>query len=207
MPVQRLTAAYRSRPRPSSTPGAKASTVCPYYLDGDQTGRANAAGTGDTRFNLANICGFQAPVRSAARRGFRRVGLSKLNSVRHAGPARERNRRARPGSVDMLGGRRALRPGLIDGVRAAQRLSGTGLSASAKVAFRGYSQGGGAAMWAGQLLPEYAPELDLVGVVGGGGVVDLSAVALRLNGKPGFGFLAYALLGAQHAYPDANLDA
>ena len=39
------------------------------------------------------------------------VGLSKLNSVRHAGPSRERNRRARPGSVDMLGGRRALRPG------------------------------------------------------------------------------------------------
>src|ERR687893_1063506 len=36
--VQRLTVAYRSRPRPSSTPGAKASTVCPYYLDGDHTG-------------------------------------------------------------------------------------------------------------------------------------------------------------------------
>jgi hypothetical protein len=27
--------AYRSRSRPSSTLGAKASTVCPYYLDGD----------------------------------------------------------------------------------------------------------------------------------------------------------------------------
>ena len=27
--------AYRSRPRPSSTLGAKASTMCPYYLDGD----------------------------------------------------------------------------------------------------------------------------------------------------------------------------
>src|SRR3954449_11650218 len=34
--VQRLTAAYRSRPRPSSTPGAKASTVSSYYLDGEQ---------------------------------------------------------------------------------------------------------------------------------------------------------------------------
>ena len=33
--VQRLTVAYRSRPRPSSTPDAKASTVRPYYLDGD----------------------------------------------------------------------------------------------------------------------------------------------------------------------------
>jgi hypothetical protein len=35
MAVQRLTAAYRSRPRPSSTLGAKASTMCPYYLDGE----------------------------------------------------------------------------------------------------------------------------------------------------------------------------
>jgi hypothetical protein len=35
MAVQRLTAAYRSRPRPSSAPDAKASTVCPLYLDGE----------------------------------------------------------------------------------------------------------------------------------------------------------------------------
>jgi hypothetical protein len=35
MAVQRLTVAYRSRPRPSSSPGAKASTVCPSYLDGE----------------------------------------------------------------------------------------------------------------------------------------------------------------------------
>ena len=35
MTVQRLTAAYRSRPRPSSTPGAKASTMRPYSLDGE----------------------------------------------------------------------------------------------------------------------------------------------------------------------------
>ena len=34
MAIQRLTAAYRSRSRPSSTLGAKASTMCPYYLDG-----------------------------------------------------------------------------------------------------------------------------------------------------------------------------
>ena len=40
MAIQRLTAAYRSRSRPSSTLGAKASTMCPYYLDGDLLGRA-----------------------------------------------------------------------------------------------------------------------------------------------------------------------
>ena len=35
--VQHLTAAYRSRPRPSSAPGAKASTACPSYLDEEHT--------------------------------------------------------------------------------------------------------------------------------------------------------------------------
>ena len=32
-PVRRLPEAYRSLPRPSSPPGAKASTNCPYYLN------------------------------------------------------------------------------------------------------------------------------------------------------------------------------
>src|SRR3954451_6418936 len=53
--VQRLTVAYRSRPRPSSTPDAKASTVCPSYLDGDQLRRCPEDGVeaGDTQLCLA----------------------------------------------------------------------------------------------------------------------------------------------------------
>src|SRR5579859_941246 len=51
MAIQRLTAAYRSRSRPSSTLGAKASTMCPYYLDGDLVGREHLMfSPGDTRF-------------------------------------------------------------------------------------------------------------------------------------------------------------
>jgi hypothetical protein len=50
MAIQRLTAAYRSRSRPSSTLGAKASTMCPYYLDGDLVGRGPKSSPGDTRF-------------------------------------------------------------------------------------------------------------------------------------------------------------
>ncbi|MEE1927061.1 lipase family protein [Streptomyces sp. TRM 70351] len=100
----------------------------------------------------------------------------------------------------------AMGPALIDAVRAAQRLPGAGLSEGAKVAFRGYSQGGGAAMWAGQLQPEYAPELDLVGVVGGGVPADLIQVALPLEGRQGFGLLAYSLIGLDNAYPELELD-
>ena len=50
MAIQRLTAAFRSRSRPSSTLGAKASTMCPYYLDGDLVGRGPKSSPGDTRF-------------------------------------------------------------------------------------------------------------------------------------------------------------
>ncbi|MCO1580813.1 lipase family protein [Crossiella sp. SN42] len=101
---------------------------------------------------------------------------------------------------------RSMGTAVLDVVRAALRLPGTGLSAGAKVALRGYSQGGGAAMWAGELQPSYAPELNLVGVVGGGVPADLIQVALPLDGKRGYGLLATALMGLDRAYPELKLD-
>ena len=97
-------------------------------------------------------------------------------------------------------------PAVIDSVRAAQRLPAAGLSSAAKVVFRGYSQGGGAAAWAGQLQPAYAPELNLVGVAAGGVPADLVQVTLQLDGKFGFVVLAYALIGLDQAYPELKLD-
>jgi pimeloyl-ACP methyl ester carboxylesterase len=97
-------------------------------------------------------------------------------------------------------------PAVIDGVRAAQRLPEAGLSTTSKVIFRGYSQGGGAALWAGELQPAYAPELNLAGIAAGGVPADLVQVTLQLDGKPGFGVFAYALLGLDQAYPELGLD-
>jgi pimeloyl-ACP methyl ester carboxylesterase len=97
-------------------------------------------------------------------------------------------------------------PAVIDSVRAAQRLPAAGLSGSAKVAFQGYSQGGGAALWAAEKQPSYAPELNLVGVAAGGVPGDLNAVAAGLDGQIGFGFLAFAAVGLDAAYPELNLD-
>ncbi|GGT71915.1 lipase family protein [Actinomadura citrea] len=94
---------------------------------------------------------------------------------------------------------------VIDAVRAAQRLPESGLSKDAQVAFRGYSQGGAAAMWAGQKQPAYAPELKLTGVVGGGVPSDLAAVGLPLEGRDPFGFLLYSMVGMDHAYPELDL--
>lgn len=97
-------------------------------------------------------------------------------------------------------------PAVIDSVRAAQRLAAAGLSTNAKVAFQGYSQGGGAAMWAAEKQPAYAPEMNLVGVAAGGVPGDLNAVAAGLDGAIGFGFLAFSAVGLDAAYPDLNLD-
>ena len=79
--VQRLTAAYRSRPRPSSTPGAKASTVCPYYLDGETAHALEARGP--LLLPILALCSFQGPPRRA-RRSASAGGLSKLSSVADA---------------------------------------------------------------------------------------------------------------------------
>jgi hypothetical protein len=97
-------------------------------------------------------------------------------------------------------------PALIDVVRAATRLPQAGLSPTAKVAFLGYSQGGGAAAWAAELQPRYAPELNLVGLAAGGVPADIPALAGQLDGGVGFGVLAMALIGFDAAYPELNLD-
>lgn len=97
-------------------------------------------------------------------------------------------------------------PAVIDSVRAAQNLPSAGLAKGAKVIFQGYSQGGGGAMWAGEKQPSYAPELNLVGVVAGGIPADLTEVAKGLDGYIGFGFLAFAAVGLDAAYPDLKLD-
>ena len=80
--------------------------MCPYYLDGDQTGDGNVPGLVITRSqhfvgNVANCAVFKVR-RGAPPRGTPTGGLSKLNS---ACAARSLERTAfRPSPVDMLGG-------------------------------------------------------------------------------------------------------
>ncbi|OXM73123.1 MULTISPECIES: lipase family protein [Amycolatopsis] len=100
----------------------------------------------------------------------------------------------------------SMGPAVIDSVRAAQRLSQAGLSDGAKVIFQGYSQGGGGALWAAEKQPTYAPEMNLVGAVAGGVPADLTEVAKGLDGYLGFGFLAFAAVGLDAAYPELRLD-
>lgn len=95
--------------------------------------------------------------------------------------------------------------GVLDALRAATLLPGAGLSTAAPMGIEGYSQGGGAADWAAQLQPSYAPGLHLVGVAGGGTPANLQAVANNINGTAFFAFLAGSAIGFNAAYPSLDL--
>ena len=89
---------------------------------------------------------------------------------------------------------------VLDMARAAQRLSGSGLSASSPLGILGYSHGGGAAAAAAELQPAYAPELQLKGVSAGAVPADLAAVGKNLDGGLFAAFLGYATVGLAAGY-------
>jgi len=95
---------------------------------------------------------------------------------------------------------------VLDIVKAAAQItksSGRELpSVSSQVAIWGYSQGGQSAAWAGQLLTDYAPDLNVVGVAAGGIPANLTEVARYIDGKNGEGFLLSSVVGLWTQYPD-----
>ncbi|KZM70531.1 hypothetical protein AWN90_38755 [Nocardia terpenica] len=91
---------------------------------------------------------------------------------------------------------------VLDGIRAALRLPEAGLSGP--IALLGYSGGAIATVWAAQLAPEYAPELDLVGAAAGGTPTDLSLLPATMDGRPpGSAFYLLGALGVARATPGA----
>lgn len=77
------------------------------------------------------------------------------------------------------------------------------LSASAPFVIWGYSEGGSAAAWAGQLVSGYAPSLlsTLKAVASGGPVADLQSAAVTLDASPGAALLLSGVWGFHNAYP------
>lgn len=89
---------------------------------------------------------------------------------------------------------------VLDVVRAAQQLPGTGLSATSPVGIQGYSQGGGAAASAVELAPSYAPALKIKGAAVGAVPADLAKVAANLDGGLYSAFAFFALRGISASY-------
>ena len=91
---------------------------------------------------------------------------------------------------------------VLDMARVGAQIPGSGLSFTAPVVVWGYSQGGGAATWAGQLWPKYEPKVNLVGVAAGGVPGNLISVGESLNGSAFAGLAGIAIIGMANAYPD-----
>ncbi len=90
---------------------------------------------------------------------------------------------------------------VLDAVRAATSFSGASISLAAKTVIWGYSQGGQAAAWAGQLQPTYAPNVNLVGIAAGGTPANLRDTADNLDGSVGASFLLQSIVGLSTEYP------
>lgn len=100
---------------------------------------------------------------------------------------------------------RALGPAVLDSMRAARHLPEAGLDPHGPAAIMGYSEGGGAAGWAAQLQPRYAPDVPLVGAAVGGVTADLLRIAPSLDGSPYAFLLGYTVSGFDAAYPKLRL--
>jgi alpha-beta hydrolase superfamily lysophospholipase len=94
--------------------------------------------------------------------------------------------------------------GVLDIVRAVHQMPGNG--ASANTLIYGHSQGGQAALFAGQIASSYAPELHLLGVTAVAPVSDVTAVVplfTTVSALDGYGVMT--LVGVQAAYPSLDL--
>lgn len=96
--------------------------------------------------------------------------------------------------------------GVLDGIRAVVGFAPSGLDAQASpIGLIGYSGGGQATTWAAELQATYAPELNIVGIAGGGVPVDLNQVARHLDGALEAGIAIAAGVGIDREFPAMDL--
>jgi acetyl esterase/lipase len=94
---------------------------------------------------------------------------------------------------------------VLDIVRAAERLDVAG--AGSRFVAAGHFQGGHAALFAGTQVDEYAPELDLLGILTGVPAAETEVVIGGMAGVPSlFGHFAMAASGYVATYDDLTLD-
>jgi pimeloyl-ACP methyl ester carboxylesterase len=96
---------------------------------------------------------------------------------------------------------------VLDSVRAAETIAGSGANAASKVVVWGHSQGGGAAAFTAELQPTYAPDVDLVGAIAGAPAAGFDPTGFGIS-KPAYGgFVPMVLVGLRAGYPDLDADA
>jgi pimeloyl-ACP methyl ester carboxylesterase len=93
---------------------------------------------------------------------------------------------------------------VLDSIKAAEVLPGTGASPASKAIVWGHSQGGGAAAFTAELQPTYAPDVDLVGAIAGAPVAELDTAGAGTTLPQYSGFVPMAAAGLRAGYPDLD---
>lgn len=94
---------------------------------------------------------------------------------------------------------------VLDSVRAANRLDGLQLANS--VAVWGHSQGGHGALWTGIIAPDYAPEINLIGVAAMAPATDLYSLADGVkDSAAGKIVSAYIAASWNEVYPELHVE-
>jgi len=94
---------------------------------------------------------------------------------------------------------------VLDIVRAGRQVPGAGLTESNPTYAWGYSQGGQAVGWAGELQATYAPNVKLSGVVVGGVPANLQEFGAFSGPSTSSGLEILSAIGLQAAYPEMKL--
>jgi hypothetical protein len=94
---------------------------------------------------------------------------------------------------------------VLDIVRAGRQVPGSGLTESDPTYAWGYSQGGQAVGWAGELQSSYAPNVKLSGIVAGGVPANLEEFGAFSGQSVGSGLAIISAIGLESAYPELKL--
>ncbi len=94
---------------------------------------------------------------------------------------------------------------VLDIVRAGRQVPGSGLSESDPTYAWGYSQGGQAVSWAGELQSSYAPNVKLSGVAAGGVPANLQEFGAFTGPSTSSALEILSAIGLESAYPELKL--
>ncbi|MFG3617908.1 lipase family protein [Nocardia sp. NPDC047654] len=99
---------------------------------------------------------------------------------------------------------------VLDAARAALRMpevNSRGVTADSPIGIVGYSQGGHSSSWAAEMAHDYAPELQIKGLVTGGVPANTVADAREQQSKPGNPAMSLMVAAGHDAvYPELDLD-
>ncbi|MFI6955185.1 lipase family protein [Nocardia sp. NPDC050408] len=94
---------------------------------------------------------------------------------------------------------------VLDGIRAARALAPDGVGPGSPIGAWGYSGGAFATLWAAQIQPEYAPDIQFAGITSGGVPTDWTAMAHGVDGTAQAGLAMLVLIAIAKDEPNSGV--